>query len=63
MGDGKPHFCPMCGTELEIMRHMAANIWEVMCSGCRCPSVVLVDDFQALPSMTLSERVGDLPKG
>jgi len=39
-----PSFCPMCGEATEVVRHIDANVFEMLCENCKHPSVVIVDD-------------------
>lgn len=46
-----PRFCPMCGRYCDVVRHVMANIFEMLCESCDKPSVVHVNDQVKLPTI------------
>lgn len=43
-----PKHCPMCGVRVEVVRHIIANMFEMMCEACSVPCVVHVNDFEKI---------------
>lgn len=43
-----PTHCPMCGAGVEVVRHVAWNMFEMGCESCEATSVVLVNDHAKL---------------
>jgi hypothetical protein len=39
-----PAFCPLCGSSVEVVRHVTNNLFEMMCERCKLPCVVLSND-------------------
>lgn len=47
----RPLVCPFCGSDLDTVRHVIANIYEVDCLQCNVPAVIHSGDQIALPSL------------
>jgi hypothetical protein len=40
----KPSYCPICGKYAKVVRHITSNAFEMQCTFCDFPCVVLTND-------------------